>query len=139
MDDQVFRLSITAAIVIVVIEFFFCLTLFKILERIPKEKHQFPSWFVWLFLIPYAGLIFKFMMLPFGIPNTLKKMFSTDQDAINVADTLLKLGLALAIFDFFSIFLPIHPINQIAAILYAICFVAYWVMIVRFKRKYLTL
>ena len=137
MDDQVFKLSLVFIVVIFIITFLYCLTLFKILHRVPKENQAFPSWFVWLFLIPWVGFIFQFIMLPFGIPNALKKTFPADQDAIESADVLLKLGLAQVILILLGIFLPVHPINQIVSVLGLGVWIAYWVMIVRFDKRYL--
>lgn len=137
MDDQIFKLSIALVILIFIVTVFYCLNLFNILQRIPKEKQQFPSWFVWLFLIPWVGFVFQWIMLPFGIPNALKKVVSNDQDAIAATDMLFKIGLAQMIMTLFGFFLPIHPINQIAAILGLVLWIAYWVMIMRFKKKYL--
>lgn len=137
MDDQAFKLSLALIIFILIVTFFYCLTLFKIMRRVPKENQSFPSWFIWLFLIPWVGFVFQFIMLPFGIPNALKKTFSTNQDAIASADILFKLGLAQVILILLGIFLPIHPINQIVSVLGLAVWIAYWVMIVRFDKQYL--
>lgn len=137
MDDQIFKMSMALIAIVLIATFFFCLTLFKILSRIPKENQAFPSWFVWLFLIPWIGFIFQFIMLPFGIPNALKKTFSSNQDAIQSADVLLKLGLAQVILILLGIFLPIHPINQIVSVLGLGVWIAYWIMAVRFDKQYL--
>lgn len=138
MDDQIFTLSLALIAVLLIATFFYCLTLFKILQQVPKENQLFPSWFVWLFLVPWVGLVFQFIMLPFGIPSALKKTFATNQDAIASADILLKLGLAQVILILLGIFLPVHPINQIISIFGLGVWIAYWVMIVRFKKQYLT-
>jgi hypothetical protein len=137
MDDQVFKLSVALVIVVFIVTIFYCLTLFNSLQKIPKEKHQFPSWFVWLFLIPWVGFVFQFIMLPFGIPNTLKKVSPNDQAVVDAANMLFKVGLAEMILTLFGFFLPIHPINQIAAILGMVLWIVYWVLIVRFRNKYL--
>lgn len=137
MEEQVFKMSVALIIVIFIVTIFYCWTLFNILQRIPKEKHQFPSWFVWLFLIPWVGFVFQWIMLPFGIPNALKKVSPNDQDAVSAADMLFKVGLAEMILTLFGFFLPIHPVNQIAAILGMALWITYWVLIVRFRNKYL--
>ncbi len=137
MDDQIFKMTLTLIVAILIATFFFCLTLFKILQRVPKENQAFPSWFVWLFLIPWVGFVFQFIMLPFGIPKALKKTFPANQDAIESADILLKLGIAQVVLILMGILLPIHPINQIVSVLGFGVWIAYWVMAVRFDKQYL--
>ena len=136
MDDHQIRL-IVIAIAIFFITVVYCWILFQIMQRIPRDKHQFPSWFIWLFLIPWVGLIFQLIMLPFGIPNTFKKAFPNNQNAISAAENLFKLGLAQVILTIFGMFLPIPPINHIAAVAGFILWIVYWVMIVKFKNVYL--
>lgn len=136
-EDNIFKISVLLISAVFLITIFYCYVLHQILRRVPRENQQFPSWFVWLFLIPWVGLIFQWIMLPFGIPNAFKKTFSTNQEAIRAADMLVKLALAQLILTMFGIFFPIQPINQIAAILGLIFWIIYWIMIVRFKNKYL--
>ena len=137
MEEQVFVISAVIIGILLIITFFFCLTLFKILGRVPVENQGFPRWFVWLFFIPWLGLIFQFMMLPFGIPNAFKKTCSTNQDAIAAADVLLKLGLAQVILILLGMLLPMHPLKQIASLLGLGAWIAYWIMVVRFDKQYL--
>ena len=137
-EDYIFKISVLIVFVVYFITIFYCYVLYQILKRVPRENQQFPSWFVWLFLLPWAGLIFQWIMLPFGIPNAFKKTFPANQDAIHAADTLFKVAIAQLILTCFGIFVPLHPVNQIAAIVGLVCWIVYWVMIVKFKNKYLT-
>lgn len=136
MDDHQIGLIVTA-VAIFFITVVYCWVLFQIMQRIPRDKHQFPSWFIWLFLIPWVGLIFQLIMLPFGIPNTFKRAFPNNQNAISAAETLFKLGLAQVILTIFGMFLPIPPVNHIAAVTGFVLWIVYWVMIVKFKNAYL--
>jgi hypothetical protein len=138
-EDHIFKISVLILVIVYVATFFYCYTLYGILKRLPRENQQFPSWFVWLFLVPWIGLIFQWIMSPFGIPSALKKTLSTNQVAIQDANNLFKLALAQLIFTFFGIFFPMHPVNQISAVLGIIFWIVYWVMIVRFKNKYLVM
>src|SRR3990167_1823679 len=136
MDDHQIRL-IVAAIIIFLVTIVYCWVLFQIMQRVPRDKHQFPSWFIWLFLIPWIGLVFQLIMLPFGIPNTFKRAFPNNQDAIRDADNLFKMGLTQVVLTVFGMFLPIPPINHIASVAGFILWIVYWVMIVKFKNTYL--
>lgn len=137
MDEHYFKLTMVLIAVVFVITVFFCWTLFDILGRIPVENQKFPRWFVWLILIPYIGFVFQWLMLPFGIPTALRKTFPANQEAINAAEMLFKVGLALVIFTSFGLFFHISPINQITTGLWVISWIAYWILIVKFKNKYL--
>src|SRR3990167_7186297 len=116
-EDHVFKISVLVLFAVFVVKIFYCYMLNNILNRVPRENQQFPQWFIWLCLIPLLGIVFEWIMLPFGIPNALKKMFSTNQDAINSATTLFKLAIAQLVFTMLGIFFLIKQINQIAAIL----------------------
>lgn len=134
MDEQILKLRILAVITIVAV-LLFSWTLFSVLQRIPREKQQFPSWFVWLFVIPYIGLVFQWIMLPFGIPNALKKHFETNQDAIQAANTLFKLGLAQAIVAIFSLVFA-HELGMYLGWLGIALWIVYWVLIFKFKTTF---
>ncbi|MCX7121186.1 MAG: hypothetical protein NTZ67_05380 [Gammaproteobacteria bacterium] len=130
------KFGIGIFLVILTVTFFYCLTLTRVLKCIPQDKQKFPAWFVWLFLIPIVGYIFQWIMLPFGIPAALKKHFSTNQDAIEQAETLFKIGLAQVILEMVSIFVFIPPINDISSLLGFSMLIFYWVKILKFKKTY---
>jgi hypothetical protein len=106
-------------------------------RSIPKEHHVFPSWFVWFFLIPIVGFVFQWMMLPFGIPMTIKNMFKKNQQAIHDAQWLFKIGLAQVMLASLGLLVHVKIASDIFAIAGIVLWVAYWVWAVRFHRKYL--
>ena len=114
----------------------YCLTLFKMLKRIPKEYHQFPAWFVWLFLVPLVGVIFQWIMLPFGIPNTLKKYFANNQEALTKAKILFRIGLAQVIILTISAG-ALPPYDRAAGFVSVALWILYWVKCVRFRKQFL--
>lgn len=134
MDDSILHLRIWVVIVVIA-SVLFCWTLYSLLRRIPPEDQQFPSWFVWLFLIPYVGFIFQWIMLPWGIPNALKKHFATNQDAIADADILFKLGLAQFVVMLFSLIFQ-HALGFYLGWLGIALWIVYWLLIIRFKTRY---
>lgn len=81
----------------IIVNIFFALSVYKTAKLIPKQFHTFPIWFSWLFIIPMLGIIFKWMMLPFGLPQALRQYRSNDPNIIRSADKLFKLGLAYVI------------------------------------------
>lgn len=137
MEDQAFKLGVAVILVIFAVTIVWCWVLYQIMQRIPSDKHQFPSWFIWLFLIPWVGFVFQFIMLPFGIPNTLKRAFPNDQNAITSADTLFKIGLAQVILTLFGMFFPIRLVADVFAVVGFGLWFAYWYLIVKFKNTYL--
>ena len=122
---------------LIVATFFFCFTLQKMMGRIPKENLSISNGYVWLFLIPIVGLIFKWIMLPFAIPKALKKTFPNNQDAINITNTLFKLGLVQVIFTSLALIFPMRPYSLIATTISLLVWIVYWILIVLFKNKYL--
>lgn len=135
--DITYPILISILVAMFLITLYFCFTLYRILERIPKEKHQFPSWFVWLFLLPWIGLIFQWIMLPFGIPNTLKNHFPDNETVVTKTNTLFKLGLAQVILMTAGFVVVRTPGEIIIGIAGIICWIFYWILIVRFRNQYL--
>lgn len=46
------------------------------LLRIPKQYRTTEPYFAWLTLVPLAGIVFYWILLPFKIPESLKNYFS---------------------------------------------------------------
>lgn len=136
-EDHIFKISVLVLFTVFVVKIFYCYMLNNILNRVPRENQQYPQWFIWLCLIPLLGVVFEWIMLPFGIPNAFKKMFATNQEAINAANSLFKLAIAQLVFTMLGIFFIIKPINQLSAILGIVFWIIYWVQIVQFDKKYL--
>lgn len=80
----------------------YCCSLRKTMQYVPAEKSIFPSWLVWLFLLPGLGLIVSWMLVPFGIPIGLRNVVSDNPTAVRDANTLKKIGLAKQIFPTLS-------------------------------------
>lgn len=137
MDESTATLFATIVVIAFLFSLFFCISLYGLMKRIPREYHQFPIWFIWLILIPMVGFVFECIMLPFGVPNAIKKAYENDQDAIGYANLLFQFGLAQVIFGFVSFVFRVRPINDVMAGISVILWIVYWVLIVRFKRRYL--
>src|SRR3990167_8541374 len=79
------KLSLTLGVgvmtIFMILVILFCASLFCTMQSIPKESRQFPSWFVWLLIVPGVGIVFQWIMLPFGIPNSIKKAAHTNKAA----------------------------------------------------------
>lgn len=137
--DQNTYVSVGMTIVIIasiVAMAFYCLTLYRLLQKIPSENHRFPSWFVWMFLVPIVGIVFQWMMLPFGIPATLKKYFANNPEALLKARLLFKIGLAQVIIITVGA-LALPPIDRGFAFLGIALWIWYWVIAVKFKNRFL--
>ena len=137
VEDRIFKISVLMFFITVVATIFYCIELCLIMKRIPREKHQFPTWFVWMFFFPFVGVVFKWIMIPFAIPNALKKQFPNNQDAIHSANRLFKIGLVQIAAITISLCLPIRPYNHIFMFIGFVLWMVYWVLIVKFKNKYM--
>lgn len=134
--DKVNFIMLFALLILFAVTVIYCWVLYSILRRIPRENQCFPDWFVWMFLVPIVGYIFQWIMLPFGIPKTLKKHCATRPDAIHATDVLFKFGLAQVIFTLLGL-LTHKPIKYYFDIFSVACWIVYWYQIVDFKKKYL--
>ncbi|OGT46620.1 MAG: hypothetical protein A3E82_09735 [Gammaproteobacteria bacterium RIFCSPHIGHO2_12_FULL_38_11] len=123
-------------VMMIIITFFYCLTLVNVMKLIPPDKHKLPIWLVWFFLIPVIGLIFQWVIMPFEIPATLKRNFSDNKNAHDDANLLFKIGLAQVIFATSAILISIPPFNDTFALLELLTLILYWMKIVKFKRTY---
>ncbi|EKD44984.1 MAG: hypothetical protein ACD_70C00131G0004 [uncultured bacterium] len=128
---------IIVGIIFLIAKLLFGWTLFSLLKRIPKEHQTFPAWFVWLFWIPYAGYVFEWLMLPFGVPNAIKKGFSSNQNAVQTGDTLFKIGLAQVIVALFHL---LFWMPEILSWIIFFCVLGlwawYWITAIVFLKKY---
>ena len=137
MEDYPFHIGVFLVMAVLVAMVFFCWQVHQILRQLPRENQRFPAWFVWFFLIPWVGLIFRWMMLPFSIPETLKKTFSADQGAVRSAKVLFWIGLTQVAFATINLLFPNPIFNLITAAAWIILWILYWILILRFKRIYL--
>lgn len=89
------------AIVLVIgliIALFFSRSCARLMKAIPQEHRTMSAGLCWLMWIPAIGYIFQWMMLPFGVPLSLKKAVSdTNTALLKRISTLKILGLILMI------------------------------------------
>ena len=72
----------------IIVNVFFALSFYKTAQCIPEKFHAFPIWFCWLFIIPFVGIVFKWMMLPFALPQALRKYKPEDEKVQKLANKL---------------------------------------------------
>src|SRR3989339_335463 len=117
----------------ILVRVLFSWSVFKTAKRIPQEHHLFPAWFCWLMIIPIIGIVFDWMMLPFGVPWSAKKYFEDNEQAKQAANVLFGIGLAYAI-CISTVFIPI--LNFITGIGTIVLWIIYWVKIVNFRKEF---
>ena len=127
-------LAIIVGIAAILIAVFFSLSCYKTQKAVPEQYRQFPAWFCWMFLIPLAGYIFQWIMLPFGIPNSLRLYLESNHQAVRDAKTLFGLGLATVILPLLG-WIPFVGIGSGIAAL--VLFIIYWVKVVQFRDRHL--
>jgi cytochrome bd-type quinol oxidase subunit 1 len=126
--------AIIGVIIGIIIAILFSWSLYAAMKKVPQEKRVFPAWFCWMFLIPIAGFVFEWIMLPFGIPKTFKQYLPKNQAAQDKAGNLFGVGLAYVIL-LWLLFIPY--INILAGIAALVLFIIYWVQVVAFKKRFL--
>tara|TARA_R110000868_G_scaffold8205_3_gene42475 strand:+ start:68891 stop:69304 length:414 start_codon:yes stop_codon:yes gene_type:complete len=125
-------LAIFILLGVLVVNIFFCSSLSKTLALIPKRSHVFPSWFAWLILIPVLGLVFEWMMLPFGIPNAIKHHLPQNSAALRSANKLFAIGLAYVIIVTLAAFFG--KMGFFIGIVALILFILYWLEVVNARQ-----
>lgn len=126
---------IGSTVVFYIVTIFFCLSLFKGMNRVPKDKQLFPAWLVWLMLIPLVNYVIMWMMIPFGVPKSFKAATLGNDGAQKNAKTLFAIGLTYAI----CVTLTLVPVINIATSIAAlVLFIIYWVKVCGFKKQFLT-
>jgi len=121
-------------LLVFIVNILFCLSLYSAIKLVPPEKQIFPAWLVWLMLIPFIGVIFTWIMEPFGLPKAFEQALADNNEAVAKTKTLFGLGLAHAILRTL-VFLPFFQLIFVIASL--VVWIIYWVKIVDFKNKYL--
>ncbi|MDP1573798.1 MAG: hypothetical protein Q8L78_02525 [Coxiellaceae bacterium] len=134
MDD---RTIFIVGVIVFIFMAAYCTTLFLILRKVPEEKRVFPAWFVWFFLVPIVGFVFQWMMIPFGIPLSLRNAVKKDQNAIHATKILTYLGLIQVLLPTVGLFIHKSTLSMILAGAGIAVWAIYWVTIVWFKSKYL--
>lgn len=109
----------------------FILSLAKTMRQVPESFHQFPHWFFWMMLIPVANFIFAWIMLPFGLPNTLQAAVKENPEALKRARALFSLGLALMITTS-ALIIPFLGLIAIPGAI--VLWIIYWVKAVKIRQ-----
>ena len=131
-------------VISIIVNVFFAISVYKTSVLIPKEHHSFPIWFCWLFIIPVFGIIFKWMILPFDLPQALQKYLPNNEKVSRSAGKLFAIGIAYVILisisffawaDFFLLFL-LFFFKIFIFFAYIILLIIYWLEIIEI-RKYL--
>jgi len=126
----------------IIVNIFFAVSVYKTSSLIPREFHSFPVWFCWLFIIPIFGIIFKWMILPFDIPQALQKYKPNDEKIAHSSSKLFAISIAYVILlsisllawaDFFLMFLLLF-FKIFIFIAYIILLIIYWSEIVEVRR-----
>ena len=130
-------------LVAIIVNVFFAISVYKTAKLIPEKFHSFPVWFCWLFIIPFVGTVFKWMILPFDIPQALRQYKPEDAAITRSADKLFKLGLAYVIlisiaflamygliFAVLLVFLGVFILIAVIVLL-----ILYWVEIVSIRKQ----
>lgn len=134
IPPQYFAATFGIALAIgIIINIFFSWSCFRTLSVVPREKQTIPAWVCWLMIIPFVRVIFYWILLPFAIPNALKKAFPDNTELVKATRTLFGIGLSLAILATLS-FIPLISFVFIAAF---VLYIIYWVKVADIK-KYLT-
>ncbi len=122
------------AIGILLANIFFCASLYGAMKKVPENQRSFPAWFSWMIAVPFLHVIFSWIMLPFGIPNSFKQHCRDNQMAMAKAKSLFGLGLALVILMSLSVLPYINFGTGIATL---VLYIIYWVKVVKFKKRFL--
>ena len=120
------------ACVVLVVQVGISYLLFTGLKRIPARYREVEPYFAWLMLIPIAGYVFTWILLPFKIPASLGRYFSENPAEALPLDYGRGMGLG-AVISSTACLIPV--INLIAWIPALVCTVIYLVQFQRMVQK----
>lgn len=118
----------------ILIKILFALSTYTLMTQLPEDKRLFPAWFCWMFLIPFISYIFSWLMLPFGIPRSIRASFPDNPEAQQKANSLFGIGLAIVIAPLI-VWVPF--INIFITLTLFVLFIVYWCAISNFKKTFL--
>ena len=110
---------------------FFSWATYNLMKQVPKVQRFFPAWFCWMMIIPFIGYVFMWLMLPFGIPKSMRNKLPKDPVQQEKIDDLFGLGLGLVIV---MLLIGIPMLGWIAWIAAMIMLVLYWLKINEFRK-----
>ena len=117
----------------IIVNIFFILSFHQTARRIPKNFHDFPIWFCWLFILPLFGIIFKWIMLPFALPQALRTYKPKNEQVQRVANKLFGIGIAHVITLTLCLFFDMMGFFIFAAAI--ILLILYWSEIVNVRKQ----
>jgi uncharacterized membrane protein len=120
------------AFVALLVQVGICYLLFAGLKRLPARYREVEPYFAWLMLIPIAGFVFMWILLPFKIPDSLKRYFSENPAESLPLDYGRGMGLG-AMISYTACIVPL--INLIAWIPAFVCTTIYLVQFQRMVQK----
>jgi len=113
---------ILAVFVKPIINIFFAWSCYSTMKKVPSEKQIIPGWMCWLFVIPIAGYVFEWIMLPFAIPRSIRNHLPDNEKLNKKTRSLFAIGLIYLILEI-GIFFP----GLIIPVL--IFWIIYWVKV----------
>lgn len=137
-----FIILISIIVIIYIPAILFCRSVYKTLSIIPAQHQPVPAWLSWLMLIPIVDIVFIWIILPFAMPNAIKRSFPQNNALQQQAKTLFALGLSIAIIKtllLLTSFIDAVSITTILWIAALIIWIIYWVKIVAAKELMATL
>ena len=131
-------LEILTGIVLLIMVFFaigcfFAWSMYITLDYIKPEHYLFPNWFAWMMVIPYIGLIFYWLMMPFGVPRAINNHLISQEKPDNVSSKLYGLGLAYAILVTCLMILPL--MSGIFGLAALVLLILYWRELVKVRSE----
>lgn len=116
-------------LVAVALAVFIAYILYDGISRIPRSNRTVEPYLAWFTLIPFVGLVFYWILLPFKIPESLKNYFSenpTDNDVVDDYGKYWGLGAVI------SSTLCIVPFLNLIAWIFALVFLV--LFLIQFRK-----
>lgn len=134
-------------ILFLVVYILFLYSMFTALKRVPEEKLIMPAWCSFLCVVPVLGFIFVWIMMPFAIPRSFRKVVADNAEAVKKTKIIAVIGFILALSTVIGIKrllellaispLLIHYILPSALLVMIITMISYWILVVNFRKQYL--
>ena len=131
MDDEFIMVLLIAAVIGIVINIFYLLTLNNTLKLVKAGNRQMEPGQVWLILIPFFGLVWQFIVVQ-KIADSLKAEFADRNISVGDERPGYNIGLAYCILFCCSI---VPVLGGLASIGGLVCWIIYWVKINEFKAR----
>ena len=116
-------------LIILLINVFVAYTLWNGIARIPRKHRTVEPYIAWLTLVPFAGVVFLWVLLPYKIPESLKSYFSEQPNMSEDLDYGRQCGLwAMGSYTTMLVFfwiIPLWFLGMIVAVVSLILLVQY--------------